>query len=169
MERSIAPRKEHYSSSQIALHWAVVALVVVQWLSHDGMEAFWDRAGNGGAPALPDDPGALTHAASGAGILVLMIARIVARLRFGAPPLPADLHPLLQRAARLNHAALYDLLVLLPVTGASAILAGVEVAAAVHGALVWLLFALLVLHVAGVIHHTFIRRDRLIWRMLVPR
>jgi cytochrome b561 len=133
------------------------------------MEDFWDRIEDGYATGFPTEPAVLTHAVSGAAIFVLMAIRIAARLRFGAPPLPAGLHPLLKALAHSNHFALYALLLLLPLSGATAILSGVELAAELHGSLVWLLFLLVALHIAGVIHHTFVRRDGLIWRMLLPR
>jgi cytochrome b561 len=169
MSRSTTSRADHYAAPQIALHWAVVALVVVQWFSHDAMEDFWDRVEDGAASGLPDNSVALIHLASGAGILVLMLIRIVARRRFGAPPLPADMSPLLKLAARLNHYAFYVVLILLPLSGASAILLGIEAAADVHSTLVPLLFLLLAAHLAGVAFHAFIRRDGVVWRMLKPR
>jgi cytochrome b561 len=157
-----------YTRTQIVLHWAVVGLVVVQWLSHDAMEDFWDLVEDGEAAGLPDDPIALLHMASGASILVLMLIRLAVRLRLGAPPLPADMPAVLRLAAHLNHFAFYAILILLPLSGTTAIFLGVEDAADLHGALVPLLFLLIAAHLGGVAYHTFIRRDGLIWRMLRP-
>ena len=157
-----------YSRTQIALHWTVVALVIVQWLTHDAMEDFWDMVEDGEASGLPGDPVALLHMASGASILVLMIVRVAVRLRSGAPPLPAGMPRLLKLAAHLNHLAFYAILILLPLSGATAIFLGIEDSADLHGALVPLLFLLIAAHIGGVIYHTFIRRDGLIWRMLRP-
>ena len=160
--------ESRYSRTQIMLHWAIVVLVLVQWLSHDAMEDFWDRAEDGEAFGLPGDPIALLHMASGASILVLMVVRIIVRLRLGAPPLPAGMPKLLKLAAHLNHLAFYAILILLPVTGATAIFLGIEDSADLHGTLVPLLFLLIAAHIGGVIYHTFIRRDGLLWRMLRP-
>jgi cytochrome b561 len=160
---------ERYSVLQIALHWAVVALVIVQWLSHDAMEDFWDDAEDGEASGLPGDPVALLHMGSGAAILVLMLLRLGMRLRHGAPGLPADMSPLLRFAAHANHYAFYGLLILLPLSGATAIFLGFEDAADVHSTLVPLLFLLIAAHLGGVVFHTFIRRDGLIWRILKPQ
>jgi cytochrome b561 len=155
-----------YSRTQILLHWTVVGLVIVQWLTHDAMEDFWDLVEDGEAGGPPDDITALLHMASGASVLVLMLIRLVVRLRVGAPPLPAGMPRLLKLAAHLNHYAFYGILILLPLSGATAIFLGVEDAADLHGTLVPLLFLLIAAHIGGVIYHTFIRRDGLLWRML---
>jgi cytochrome b561 len=165
-DRAESAAGERYSLPQIVLHWLVVALVVVQWLTHDAMEKFWDHVEDGEAFGLPADPVALLHFGSGAGILLLMLARIVTRLRYGAPPLPAGLNPFLKLAAHLNHLAFYVLLIALPLSGAMAIFLHFEDAADLHGTLVTLLFVLIAMHIGAVIYHTFIRRDGLIWRML---
>ena len=157
-----------YSPIQILLHWSIAVLIVVQLLSHDAMEEYWDRVEDREASGIPDDPVALLHLGSGAATLLLMVARVMARLRWRSPPLPADMHSLQKRAAHAVHAALYVVLILLPLSGAAAIFAGIEEAADLHGPLVVILFLLIALHVAAVVHHTFVRRDGLIWRMLKP-
>jgi cytochrome b561 len=159
----------HYSKAQIALHWIVAALIVVQWITHDAMEDFWDAVEHGEAGGLPEGPTALIHLGSGATILVLMLARALTRLRFGAPPLPSDLPRIIRLAAHLNHFAFYVLLIATPLAGLAAVFLRSDDAADLHGTLVWLLILLIGLHVAAVIYHTFVRRDGLIWRMLVAR
>jgi cytochrome b561 len=158
-----------YSGTQIALHWTIVALVVVQWLTHEAMEEFWDAVEDGGATGLPDDPVALLHMASGASILILMLIRLAVRLRHGAPALPADMPPILKLAARANHYAFYALLIAMPLGGAAAVFLKIEAAADLHAALVPVLFVLIAAHLAGVLYHTVLRRDGLAWRMLKPQ
>jgi len=80
VETETAPALGHYSRTQIALHWTVVALVLVQWLTHEAMEEFWDDVEHGDARGLPGDPVALLHMGSGASILILMIVRLVVSL-----------------------------------------------------------------------------------------
>ena len=169
MQPSTAPGGERYTGTQIALHWAIVGLVVVQWLSHDAMEDFWDSVEDGEAGGIPDDPIALLHMASGASILLLMLFRIFVRLRFGAPALPAGMPAILKLAARLNHFAFYAILIVMPLSGATAIFLGVEDAADLHKTLVPVLFLLIAAHLGGVAYHTFLRRDGLLWRMLPLR
>ena len=157
---------ERYSGKQIGLHWVIVALVVVQWLTNDAMGDFWDEVEDGEASGLPGDPVALLHMGSGASILVLMLIRLFVRWRYGAPGLPADMPPILKLAAHANHYAFYGLLILMPLGGAAAVFLGIEFAAEIHAALVPVLFVLIAAHLAGVIYHTAIRRDGLVWRML---
>lgn len=168
MEHTPPAVDPRYSPAQILIHWAVVALVVVQWLTHDAMEDFWDRVEDGEAAALPDGPIALLHLASGACILLLMLLRIVLRLRSGAPALPLDMPRVARAAAHINHLAFYAILILLPLTGAAAVFLGFEEAADLHGSLFWLLVLLIAAHLGGVVYHTFIRRDGLLRRMLPP-
>ena len=109
---------------------------------------------------------ALLHLASGASILILMLIRIAVRLGYGAPPLPAGM-PTAPEARRPSQPSrLLRGLILLPLTGATAIFFGIEDAADLHGTLVLLLFLLIAAHLGGVAFHTFIRRDGLLWRML---
>jgi cytochrome b561 len=154
-----------YTRVQIALHWAVVALVIVQYLTHDAMENFWDDIEDGGYVSFGEKPGALLHAASGAAILSLMLARLALRLRYGAPPLPADLHPLQALAAHISHFALYAVLLVLPLTGAAAVLLRMEDAADLHSSLTLVLWALIALHIAAAFYHLVIRRDGVFQRI----
>ena len=160
---------ERYTRIQIVLHWLVVALVLVQWVSADEMNELWDGVERGLPVSPGDNPIALLHAVSGATVLLLMLVRWAVRLRTGAPPLPADLHPALRLLARLNHYAFYAVLILMPLTGATAILAGVEASANLHVLLKNALLALVALHLAGVLFHMLVRRDGLLWRMVKPR
>ena len=84
--------RETYATPQIVLHWTIVALIIVQLLSADGMSEYFEPAKEAGtAPGFPGVSLALAHAASGATILVLVILRFALRLRYGAPPPPQDL------------------------------------------------------------------------------
>jgi cytochrome b561 len=153
-----------YARPQVVLHWLIAALVVVQWLSADAMGDFFDRYEDFGPPGFPDGA-AVVHAGIGATILVLMILRVAARLRFGAPPLPGDLPRAMALAAHLNHYALYAVLILLPLTGVSALFLTTE-AADLHELLKTLLLLLVAAHLLGVAFHAFVRRDGVVWRML---
>ncbi len=168
MTATETPPRQSYTLPQIVLHWAVVALVVVQLVSSDGMEEYWNRVEGGAAPGLPTESLPLLHAGSGAAILVLMIVRLALRRMAGTPPLP-NVSPALRAAGRANHLALYGVLILLPLTGAAAVLAGAGWAAGAHNLLLTVLWLLVALHIAAALYHTFIRRDGLIWRMVVPR
>jgi cytochrome b561 len=72
-----------YSRAQIALHWGVLALLVVSFLSREGMgEAF--RAAVEGK-AIETATLATLHRVVGIAVLVLALARIGLRFRHGAP------------------------------------------------------------------------------------
>lgn len=164
---SQAPSSVGYALPQIVLHWIVAVLVGAQWLSAGGMEAYFDRAGKAGPPGFPDTNAARLHALTGALILILVVARLVLRLRHGAPPLPADMPRLMRLAARADHYALYATLVLLPLTGMAALYAATAAAGA-HQLLKTLLIALIALHVAGALFHAFVRDDGVFRRMIFP-
>ena len=57
------------------------------------------------------------HKPLGIAILVLALIRLAVRLRFGAPPLPADLPEPMKLAAHLSHYALYGLMIGMPLIG----------------------------------------------------
>jgi cytochrome b561 len=157
-----------YSKAQIVLHWAVVALVVLQWINHEAMEDWWREVSRGEAAGLPEDGAAIVHIAAGAAVLVLMAARIAVRWRSGAPEPPAEMPPLLRRGAALGHFALYATLVLLPVTGLAAVFIA-PAAAAAHALLTSVLLALVLVHVLAALYHLVVRRDGVFRRIFVPR
>jgi cytochrome b561 len=121
------------------------------------------------------------HRPLGAAILVLALIRLVVRLRYGAPPLPADLPAPMKLAAYLSHVAFYVLMIAMPLLGWAMLSAGeypVVLFGAVHlppilpqsdslHALLWgahfyfafLFFALILLHVAAALFHALVRRD----------
>jgi cytochrome b561 len=158
-----------YARPQIVLHWTIVALIIVQMLSADGMSAYFEPAKEAGmAPGLPGPGLALAHAMSGATILVLVILRFALRLRYGALPPPRDLPRVLQIIARFTHYALYAVLLLLPFSGATTLLISPE-AGDVHQALKNVLYALAAAHVLGALTHLVILRDGVFWRMIPIR
>jgi cytochrome b561 len=57
------------------------------------------------------------HKPLGIAILVLALVRLVVRLRYGAPSLPADLPEPMRLGAQLSHYALYALMIGMPLLG----------------------------------------------------
>lgn len=126
-----------------------------------------------------------THKLLGFTLLWVVLARLAYRLVAGAPPLPADLPVAQKLVARANHAALYVLLLAMPILGWYAISlfpaletfgitlpaltapdkASYESVIAIHVAGAFVLMGLLALHVAGALHHLLIRRDGVFARM----
>jgi cytochrome b561 len=121
------------------------------------------------------------HKSLGITILVLALIRLAVRLRYGSPPLPADLPEPMKLAAYLSHYALYALMIGMPLIGWAMLSAAaypVVVFGSVHlpaivpqsaslHALLWdahfylafALFALFLMHAAAALFHALVRRD----------
>jgi cytochrome b561 len=130
------------------------------------------------------------HKNTGLTILILVALRLVYRWRNPPPPLPADLPGWQRLAAKSSHAALYALLLLMPIAGYVRVRAGgfpiegldamgvgtlvprsdalAETALRVHyfGALA--IGALILLHISAAAYHAVIRRDDVFWSMWPP-
>jgi len=137
-----------YSRTQVSLHWIIVVLMAGQYLLHGGIEAAWQARLDG---SLPNEPFPNPHAIVGIVILALALWRIVLRLRLGAPALPAEEPQGLKVVATVTHLAFYVLLVAMPVSGALAWVAGLEVPASAHEIAAKVMLALIALHVAGAV------------------
>ncbi len=121
------------------------------------------------------------HKPLGMLILILALIRLVVRLRCHAPPLPADLPKLLKLGAHLSHYALYALMIAMPLIGWGMLSAaaypvklwgGVYLPSILpqsdrlhtvlwnaHFYLAFLLYLVVLMHVAAALFHAFIRRD----------
>jgi cytochrome b561 len=163
---------EGYSRGQIALHWAVALLVALQFLFSDGIKRAFElgiEAGGAAAGGLAPSGPAIAHMAGGGLVLLLAFLRLMIRQSRGAPAPPATDPPWQRAVTRAVHAALYALLVAIPVAGALAWGGASEAAGQAHGALTKLLFALVVLHVAGALYGHFVQQTGVIGRMVKSR
>jgi cytochrome b561 len=167
------------------LHW-LMALVVLAMLAL-GFAMVWLTADLGTQLRLYQ-----LHKSLGLLALALVLVRLAWRSLNQAPELPAGMPAWERAAARLTHAALYALLLLLPLTGwfmAAASPLGVptvvfglftlphpigpseaveDVLQVVHAVLAALLALLLILHVGGALKHHLVQHDDVLVRML-PR
>jgi cytochrome b561 len=131
------------------------------------------------------------HRSIGAVLLPLMLARLIYRLRHPAPPLPPDIPDMQQMAAHANHWALYVLIILQALVGwiaTSAYRAPIlvfwlfelppiwpedrafsEQIFAVHRIMGITIALLVVTHIGAALYHHFVRRDRVLMRMLGGR
>ena len=121
------------------------------------------------------------HKPLGIAILILALIRLVVRLRYGAPALPADLPEPMKLAAYLSHYALYALMIAMPLIG-WAMLSTAKYPVVLwpgiwlppilplnpglhtllwnaHFYLAFLFFALILMHLAAALFHALIRRD----------
>lgn len=161
------------------LHWLVFALLFVQFLIGWTMPEI-----HRGTPqqGLID-----WHLSVGTALMFVVVLRLVWRFMRPTPP-ASTMKPWEIKLAKLTHAALYLLLLVIPVLGwAAAGYFGYSVhlfglftlpaiadntmqwaheAGDVHGTLTWVLLGVVGLHVLGALWHYFIRRDRVMQRML---
>ena len=157
-----------YSTTQIALHWTVAVLVILQIVLHDGIIAAY-AAGRGEGTATGSELFlADLHVAFGIAIFVLALWRVALRVRRGAPPPPEDERPVLRLAARATHLALYAIILSMPVTGGLAWFGGVDAMAELHRAGKVAILVLVGLHTAGALYHHFVLRTDVLRRMLRP-
>ncbi len=152
-----------YSRTQILLHWGIVLLLIVGYVSSDAMKAAW-FALHEGRDAFGNT--AAAHLWTGIAVLVLALLRLALRLRRGAPDLPEGGHPVADLVARLTHLGLYLAVVLIPAAGLAAWFAGIDAAGELHEVLFNVLLALTALHVAGALYHQYVLKDGLIRRMM---
>lgn len=170
-----------YSGIAMLLHWLIAALIV--W----GFALGW---------VMTDIPGITPtklryfswHKWIGVTVLALVLVRIVWRATHAAPPLPAAMRAWERFGAHAGHAALYALMVAIPVTGylySSA--AGIQVVylgiwplpvligpdtalkaalRIVHVSLNYTLLAVVAVHLLAVVKHQWLDRQRLLARML---
>lgn len=172
-----------YDGIAQAFHWTVVLLVVLQYATKWLSPAELPFATKQGLNAW--------HLGIGPAILLLMCARLAWRLTHTPPPAPDDIPFALQFVSRATHWMFYALLVMLPVLGwvaASGFGAGVtllglvplpaligrdrplaEAVGSAHGALAWVVLALIGLHVAGALYHALVKHDGVLSRMVPGR
>ena len=164
------------------LHWLIFGLLAVQYaigsiMPHIGRKTL-------------DEGWVAWHFVVGGLILFFIIIRIVWRLIHPVPLLPT-MEPWERRLSGITHWALYVLVLVMALLGWAATNArGWEVplfgvvnlphlapngsswgheAGDIHDILVYVLLAFIALHVAGALYHYFVKRDRVVARMLFAR
>ena len=184
-----APQRpwRRYSAPAIALHWAIAALIVVNFViglrfdQLNGLALFnlmqW-------------------HKSFGITVLALSLARLAWRVVHRPPPYPAHMPAWERAAASLVHWAFYVVMIGLPITGWVVVSASPtniptllygtipwphiglvhdlpmavrkrleDQAGDIHESLAWGAAALLVLHVGAALRHQLSSRDEVLWRM----
>lgn len=165
MTRRAAP--PGYSTLQIALHWIIAALVILQLtVNEDMQDAFKDRAD--GRP-VDGEVGALLHIVVGLTILGLAVIRLAIRLWRGAPEAHATNPRLVNFAGQAAHLLLYGFLLAMPLTGAIAWFTGLELSAELHELGRLVLIPLIALHALGALLEHFVLKTDALTRMLKPR
>ena len=178
---SPSPRTDWHAVSK-TLHWLIAALILAM---------AWLGLTMGGMPNGPDKIATYAlHKSIGLSILALAALRLGWRLYAGAPAPVAGMPRWQERIAAMTHAALYALLLALPLTGwllnsaagfplqwfglfnLPSIAARDEalhaLAVQTHEVLFWTLAVLVLAHAAAAFHHHLFLGDATLARML-PR
>jgi cytochrome b561 len=164
--------RRHFTPLQRLLHWLMAVCILAMLFIGVGMVS----------TIMPKYLTLVAiHKPLGMAILLLALIRLAVRLRYGAPPLPADLPEPMKLAAHLSHYALYLLMIGLPLIGWGMLSAagypivlfgGVHLPAILplsdrlhtllwnaHFYLAFVFFALILMHVAAALFHALVRRD----------
>lgn len=172
--------KQKYSLAAMVLHWLIAFLVIVNWRLAESAEH---------TPRAVHEAIMGKHFSVGVVLLLLGLARVAVRVASPAPPLGSHLKAWEALLARITHALLGLLVIVLPLLGWLAISCfgkGVavfglfelpalpmpankdlgETLFEAHGVLGSALVYLMFLHVAAVIKHMVIDRDGNLFRML---
>jgi cytochrome b561 len=169
-----------YSFTARAFHWVTAALVLT-------MIPIGIAMANADFGAAQDTLYHI-HRSIGALLLPIALARLFYRWRNPAPPLPEDVPPAQRFAAHAVHWSLYTLLIVQPLVGwiaTSAYRAPVlffwmfelppiwpvdqsfsETMFLVHRGIGVFMALLIVMHIGGALYHHFIRKDRILMRMV---
>jgi cytochrome b561 len=164
--------RKRFAAPQRLLHWFMAACILTMLFIGVGMVS-------------TVKPKYLTlvqiHKPLGIAILILALIRLVLRLIYGAPALPADLPPFIKLGATLSQYAFYALMIGMPLLGWGMLSAAsypVVLFGSVHlpsilplspslHTLLWhahfylafVFFATILLHVSAILFHKLIRRD----------
>jgi cytochrome b561 len=162
------PVRSGYSAAQVALHWVIAILIVLQIVFHEGMVDAWRAYSRNGDTAAAASLSAQAHVWGGITVLAFAVWRLWLRQTRGVPAPPAEEAAPLRVAAHVTHVTLYALMILVPITGAAAWFGGVEAAGEIHELLRIPLIALILLHVAGALYQRFILKSNVLTRMFKP-
>jgi cytochrome b561 len=164
--------RQLFTPLQRLLHWAMAVLILAMLFIGVGMVS----------TIMPKYLMLVSlHKTLGIAILVLALIRLAVRLRYGTPPLPADLPEPVKLAAHLSHYALYCLMIGMPLLGWAMLSAATYPVVLLgniylpsilpqsdslhtilwdaHYYLAFAFFALILTHVAAALFHAVVRRD----------
>ncbi|MCV3768711.1 cytochrome b [Rhizobium sp. TRM95796] len=144
-----------YSLIQIALHWIIVAMIPVQYLTGGSVERTHHAAHMGMEPDPWDMLQHLVHNYCGIAIGFLMGLRLLVRLRGAPEETPKSLASL---AARALHLAFYAAIIGQASLGFIASYLTFSVAP-LHVAGSWVILGMVALHLAAAAWHTLVLRD----------
>jgi cytochrome b561 len=149
---------------QIALHWLVAALVLVQYSTSGAIVRTHSIHLIGRRPNPTDLLLHTVHNRVGLAIVALMLGRLALRLWVGAPAPGDAAGGLAARLAQMVHFTFYAVLIGEGVTGAIATYFWWPISAA-HVVLFKVLLALVTIHVAAAVWHELVGKDAVMRRI----
>ncbi|MBL4808322.1 MAG: cytochrome b/b6 domain-containing protein [Rhodobacteraceae bacterium] len=154
-----------YSRTQITLHWTIAALIIAQFVGHEGIVASMTAFERGTEVGATDLILTRMHVIFGAVILLLAIWRLVLRLTRGAPAAPDGEAGILKIIAAGTHVVLYAVIFLMPISGLLTWFVSAETYGIGHeiGKVVMLLIVLL--HTVGALYHWLFLKSGVMQRM----
>jgi cytochrome b561 len=152
-----------YTRTQIAIHWAVAVLIVINYFLGDGMGRQLDAKLGGQAYTTP------WHVWTGLAVLALVVLRLVVRFAAGAPETGGVPGSLTQKLGGWTHILLYLLMAGVPLGGAIVWYLGVDALGEPHALAGNVLMALAGLHALAALYHQYVVKDGLLLRMMRPR
>ena len=150
-----------YSAVQIALHWIIVLLIPVQYLTGGSVERTHHAVHMGMEPDSWDILQHLIHNYCGMAIGLIMGVRLLVRLFRGVP---AEKQSPSAIAARALHLAFYAVIIGQACLGFVASYLTFSVAP-LHVAGSWIILGMVAIHVAAAVWHTLVLKDDTIDRM----
>lgn len=177
-----------YGAISQAVHWLIVALIIVQYVLAELAEDAGHQRTAHPAAALQQLALLARHKSVGLTIFALAVLRLLWRWYSRPPPFPAAMPRWQVNAARLTHYAFYALLLLLPMSGVVMSAASnypvsyfglftipnvvapdealKEIMEERHEMLFNILVTVAIVHVAAALKHHFVDRDDVLRRML---
>ena len=155
--------KTGYTGVQIALHWGVAVLIIVNWFLGDGARVALEKV-EGGAMNVAATP----HIWIGLAVLALVVIRLIVRVSSGVPQPPGVPGSLSVRAADWGHKLLYLLMIAVPVGGAAAWYGGLDTGD-VHALAGTVLMIVAGGHALIALFHHYVLKDGLLRRMMKAR
>lgn len=153
-----------YSRTQIALHWLIVILVMVQYATSGSIARTHTVSMSGLAPDKSDLFWHVVHNRCGLLIFALMALRLAIRFFRGVPK-PIEGTSLMQaKAANSVHLALYATLMGQAFTGAVASYIWWPMSN-VHEILFYVFASLVAVHISAAFWHHFVRKDGTLQRI----
>jgi len=155
---------QSYSRLQILLHWAVAALIILNYFISEGMgRAFREHLDNS-----EDGYGLVSsiHVYVGLAVIALVVIRLCVRVFSNTPEPSSSNNATLDRLAKGTHHLLYLLMFIVPVFGATAWVLGVHFLGDVHEIAVNILMSIVLLHAIAAIYHQWVLKDGTLLKML---